>query len=107
MFVLTMHPGDVTMIDEIAVNIGETAADHVRVTVNAPSSSCVKLMPDDIVVSPRITVCRSATQQIHIDDDVQVWVIKLHPNRARIGISAPRHRQITRVRVITDDSSAM
>ena len=106
MLVLRLYPGEGAAIDDISVNIGECAADRARVTVDAPADSRVILMPEGVAVTPQIAVWRAPHEQIHIDEDVQIWIIRLEGNRVRIGFVADQRREITRKRLITYDDAA-
>ena len=103
MLILTMCPGDGTLIDEFAVRVGEIRPDRLRITLQTPKESRVTLMPEGIVVAPRIAVWRGVQQQVHVDVDIQVVVIELSSQRARLGFCFDSARQITRDRVITDE----
>ncbi|MFO1095239.1 MAG: hypothetical protein U0992_18335 [Planctomycetaceae bacterium] len=103
MLILSMRAGEVASIDNIAVNIGELTVDRARVTVNAPIGSRVKLMPEDVVVTPQISVWRATQEQIHIDEDIQIWVVRLNAKQARIGFFCDRKRHVTLERVITEE----
>jgi carbon storage regulator CsrA len=103
MFVLSMRPGDSVSVGHYTVALCESSAERVRLALNATGAERVQLMPEGIAVAPRITVWRALHEQIHIDDDIQVWVIKLETNRVRIGIEAELGRQIVRSHLIHDD----
>lgn len=90
MFVLSLSPGQVVAVGDITVTIGALEEDRVRVTVNAPAGSRVKLMPEDVAVPAKITASRTLMEQIHVGDDVRIWVVKLRQQSARLGFEAPR-----------------
>jgi sRNA-binding carbon storage regulator CsrA len=107
MFVTPLYPGEIVAVGDIAVSVGELEQDRVRVTVNAPAGSRFRLMPEDIVVPVKITVARAEREQIHINHNVQVCVVKLELNRARVGFEAPRDFDIRRTWLAPDDDPWM
>jgi carbon storage regulator CsrA len=43
-----------------------------------------------------LVLTRKADEQIMIGNDITVTVVRVHGNRVRIGIAAPRHVRVTR-----------
>ncbi|MBL8849849.1 MAG: carbon storage regulator [Planctomycetaceae bacterium] len=103
MLVLSMHPGEAVTVDAYTVALCELDGERVRLAVNATGAQRVRLMPEDIAVASRVTLWRRLQEQIHIDDDIQIWVIRLEANHVRIGFEAARHRQIVRECLTRDD----
>ncbi len=104
MLVFSMYGGDLVSVDAYTVALCEIAGDRVRLAVNATNAARVRLMPEDITVASRVAVWRSENEQIHVDSDIQIWVLKIELNRVRIGFEAAQHRQIVRESLLHDAS---
>lgn len=107
MFVILLNPGQMVAVGDISVTISALKEDRVRVAVYAPPGSRVMLMPEGVTVPANITVARAVMEQIHVGDEVQICVVKLEPQRARLGFGAPPEWNIQKTWLVSEEEPWM